>query len=92
MTYRSQARQLETKKTYLEMVSKMKSEAAAGSKIIFALSQNPPKTWFFEILNSMAANRVPVGGGRFASCLLPSRSSAEFDTRGHGNEREDLHD
>ena len=42
MTYRSQARQLETKKTYLEMVSKMKSEAAAGSKIIFALSQNPP--------------------------------------------------
>ena len=44
MTYRSQARQLETKKTYPQMVSKMKSEAAARSKIIFALSQNPPKS------------------------------------------------
>ena len=44
MTYRSQARKLETKKSYPNLVSKMKLEHGAGSKIIFALSQNPPKS------------------------------------------------
>ena len=43
MTYRSQARKLETKKSYPNLVSKMKLEHGAGSKIIFALSQNPPQ-------------------------------------------------
>ena len=78
MTYMSQRGWKDLNFSRLFLVSNLKNFEFSGGKLIFALSQNPLKTRNFEILNSMAASWVTVGGGRFASCFLPLRDSVEL--------------